>query len=862
MPARQKYSKLLLVLFAPLLAFSTTNTYLRVNQVGYRPEMQKIGLVMSRTISLEGDSFFLFDPTLSANIFTGQVGVSRSSYGDFAHVNPLDFSEWTSTGQYALVTGTVTSPVFSIEENVYGSIQSALLSFFQIQRCGTNAAAHHGPCHLNAKRISGGPLDGQLRDVSGGWHDAGDYLKFMLDEAGATLMMQQAWRENANACADGNSNGVADVLEEVLVGSQWIRDMWDPENQVFYFQETASNPDHYYWRLPEGDDQHEDPAISNRYIYACEDGKGANVAGLGAAALAESAMIWNASNRPFYNPVLAADFLSAATGLYAFGTSRPVAQAHTFGGGQTNWKDYMGLAATLLYEATGETRYLDDARQYAADLSANSDYYTSIYGLTGMLHYRLAQVDAPHYSTATNYLYNDVWWYEQQGLSHVFRECMDDMQWGSMEVMSGKAVEAFWYERLTGDSTYRTVVAEGMLHYLLGNNPWGVSFIAGLGSQWAHDQHHQIADLLDIDLFGSLNEGPITRTIYNSENITLKDPDEYADFQSDWAVYHDDLNDYTSNEPVIGANGMGVALAAWFVGTPIIEPDFKTNFTHILIDYGTTAFLSTGMWNNVSSAGTSLQNTTNTNGKPSGISVQFPTAWEDAFDYGVDSSGLYPETAQTDYIYAGPSAGITRTIQFNGLSDSKRYTLRLFASRESVPDRSVQYMVGGITNNLNVGNNTNSAAVFTNIAASGNSLVIHVTENNDADYIYINAIELIEEPSDSDQDGLPDSWEQAHFNSLDHSASEDFDHDGFLNIEEYIAGTQPENSNSIFTFSQKTAGDLLWNIATGRLYTVYWTSNLFSSFSPIESNITDGNYIDLIHTNFDQGFYRIEVELP
>ncbi len=860
----------LLLLACTVSAQAGTNVHLRVNQLGYRPEMAKMALLMSRTQAVAGTSFTLVDVSSGSAVFTNSVGANRGSYGNYAHLCPMDFSAWTAAGQYQLVAQGETSPVFAVHSNVYAQLQPALLAFFNIQRCGTNEALHHGPCHLNARRISGGPQDGQLRDVTGGWHDAGDYLKFMLEEAGATLMMLQAWRENPAACPDGDTNGVPDVLDEALIGARWIRDMWDPTNQVFYFQETSTNPDHHYWRLPEGDDLHANPAVSNRVIYACETNKGANVAGMAAAALAEAAMAWGATNASFHAPALSADLLSAATGLYAFGSARTNPQPRTFNAFETNWKDYMGVAATLLYEATLQTQYLAHARQYAAELSTNFFYFNSIYGLDAMLHYRLAQVDTSHWAVATNYLHTDVSWYEQQGLASSFRECMDEMQWGSMEVMAGKAVEAFWYERLTGYSSFRDVVAEDMLHYLLGNNPWGVSFVAGLGTRWAHDQHHQISDLLGVDVTGSMNEGPITRSSYNAEGITLADPDEYADFQAAWAVYHDDLEDYTSNEPIIAGNGMGLALAAWFVGTPIHPPDYSTNVTHIRIDFGSVTSPSTGNWNNVTSAaaGTNIAHAVNSNGTPSGVSVSFPAAWSAAADTGVNAAGPFPESAQTDFLYAGTTNGTARAIRFNGLEDSKRFTLRAFASREAVTGRLVDYAVGGVTQTVDVGGNTTNLSVFTNLAPVGGVMELVATENNSANFTYIGALELVQEAAafDSDGDGMPDDWETTNFGTLTNSATADADSDGFSNGQEHTAGTHPALGNSFLRLAgQRMTVDgavLTWDAVTGRLYGVHWSAGLTAGFQTIETNVATGIFTDSVHVVEPMGCYRLDVRLP
>src|SRR5205085_3847678 len=100
--------------------------------------------------------------------------------------------------------------------------------------------------------------------------------------------------------------------------------------------------------------------------------------------------------------------------------------------------------------------------------------------------------------------------------------------------------------------------------YLLGNNPWGVSMVNGVGSAWAHFPHHQIADIKHVELTGFWGEGPVQQSEFANEGITLRRPDIYSLFQAPGAVYHDDAADYTTNEPTINANAIGLAMIGWY----------------------------------------------------------------------------------------------------------------------------------------------------------------------------------------------------------------------------------------------------------------------------------------------------------
>ncbi len=129
--------------------------------------------------------------------------------------------------------------------------------------------------------------------------------------------------------------------------------------------------------------------------------------------------------------------------------------------------------------------------------------------------------------------------------------------------MAGAALSALWYEDLTGDGTYRRM-AQAQRDYLLGDNPWGVSFVNGVGATWPHYPHHQVADLTGSELTGFWDEGPVSQAVFLAQGITLTRADVYAAFQSSEAVYHDDVADYITNEPTLTLNALGVALSSWY----------------------------------------------------------------------------------------------------------------------------------------------------------------------------------------------------------------------------------------------------------------------------------------------------------
>jgi hypothetical protein len=120
-----------------------------------------------------------------------------------------------------------------------------------------------------------------------------------------------------------------------------------------------------------------------------------------------------------------------------------------------------------------------------------------------------------------------------------------------------------------------------------------------------------------------------------------------------------------------------------------------------------------------------------------------------------------------------------------------------------------------------------------------------------------------------------DAWRSANFtadqltNSTVSGDSADPDGDGFSNLEEYVAGTNPTNAASKFlaggSVNRTTAIQLNWApVSSGRVYDVYWTSNLLSSFIPLQTNIvwSQSIYTSPVPSSASSGFYKIKVRRP
>jgi endoglucanase len=137
--------------------------------------------------------------------------------------------------------------------------------------------------------------------------------------------------------------------------------------------------------------------------------------------------------------------------------------------------------------------------------------------------------------------------------------------WCSNNLMASFATQAYLYRRMTGDNEFREY-EQAALDWLFGTNPWGISMVIGLphNGAFARDPHSVVAHEMHIELTGALLDGPVYSSIYkNLLGISLHEQDEYARFNTGFIVYHDDVGDYSTNEPIMdGTANLSYILSA------------------------------------------------------------------------------------------------------------------------------------------------------------------------------------------------------------------------------------------------------------------------------------------------------------
>jgi endoglucanase len=164
-------------------------SYIRINQCGYLPTDQKIATAFSD--SRINGKFVVLDKQTDKELFSGKIEKANPDrWGNFNYYY-LNFSSLARVGEYyikILSDGTL-STSFSINTGAYEGYQEDVLEFMRQQRCGYNPFFDF-VCHKSDGRIFYGTKpDSTYIDTSGGWHDAGDQLKYLITGSFATAFM-------------------------------------------------------------------------------------------------------------------------------------------------------------------------------------------------------------------------------------------------------------------------------------------------------------------------------------------------------------------------------------------------------------------------------------------------------------------------------------------------------------------------------------------------------------------------------------------------------------------------------------------------------------------------------------------------
>lgn len=565
-----------LFILISLLSFKVSALeVIRINQLGYLPPSIKVAVFLS---DQKGNysKFQVLDAASGKQVFEGKVKPSDASVWGQATALRLDFSKVIQPGTYQVRVGKAVSPSFRIDGDVYKGTADFILHYMRQQRCGFNPTLQDS-CHLHDGIIVDHPTkSGNRIDVTGGWHDATDYLQYSTTSINAVYQLLFAYQQNPQAYGDQyqanglkGKNGIPDILDEARWGLEWMLKMNPSENEMY--NQIADDRDHRGFRLPNKDTVSYGLGPLFRPVYFVTGksqglGKHKNrTTGVSSIAAKFSSSF-----------ALASDVFKALEPEFASLLERKSTQAWRFaksdlGNCQTacvvspyfyeedNYVDDMELAAATLMGKNQQADFLKEAKYWGELepvtpwMELNRARHYQFYPFVNLGHALLAQSsDATVAKQFTALM--------KQGLENIKSRAVNDpfligvpFIWCSNNLMAGAVTQARLYRKISGDRSYEEMEA-AMTDWLFGCNPWGTSMICGLPADGDHpvSPHSSLTLILKENTTGGLVDGPVYSHIYQSLiGIRLMEEDEYAPFQGGKAVYHDDIGDFSTNEPTM-----------------------------------------------------------------------------------------------------------------------------------------------------------------------------------------------------------------------------------------------------------------------------------------------------------------------
>lgn len=474
-----------------------------VDQIGYLPEEKKIAIFRGEDI---GTEFSVVDAVSGETVFDGKITGSventaadeTNSYGDFTSL--------TTAGTYFIQTDNNKSYTFQIGDGVYGSISADTIRMLYLQRCGSELTPElagdfaHPACHAQMATVY---ETGEKIDVSGGWHDAGDYGKYVVAGAKTVADLLIAYDRNPEFFDDAigipeSYNGTPDVLDEARYELEWLLKMQSSNGGVYHKATTMIFPGDV---LPQND-------TADIYVTPVSTTATADFA----AVMAMASKTYRDTDSAF-----ADECLAASKKAYAFLEQnefliyKNINEITTGAYSDSKDADERYWAAAALYSVTGEEKYRAAIEKYSTkDFELSLGWQEiSAYGSYCYLTSSYALTDSSNLPTTIREKFiakaDEIC--SMSKTDGYFISLGEDYPWGSNMTVANAAM----YLILANDVTPKTEyidTARDHLHYLCGRNPMAICYVTGSGTVSPISTHHRPSTVIGKSMPGMLVGGP------------------------------------------------------------------------------------------------------------------------------------------------------------------------------------------------------------------------------------------------------------------------------------------------------------------------------------------------------------------
>lgn len=567
----------IIVFLSVLLVFSTAvcsqsnPENIQLNQEGFYPGAPKLAVVTNR---FSPDTFYITSVNVKDTFFSGLLSEEKQSAYSSTKTRTADFTAFTRTGKYILVHAGNHSYPFEIKNNILHQPAVAVLKGYYYQRASMPLAEkyagkwHRSGFHPDDKvyihpsaATSERPA-GTVISSPGGWYDAGDYNKYIVNSGISMGTIFEAYEDfpayfnQLKTTIPESGDNVPDILHEAIYNLRWMLTMQDPTDGGVYHKCTNAAFDGMVM-----------PGVTTEKRYVVQKGTAASLDF--AAVTAQAGRILKKFQQQF--PGLADSCITAGKKAWAWALLHPALEynqdkmnqqftpAITTGGyGDRNFKDEWLWAAAELFITTGEDRFYETVEAYVKEtVSLPGWNNVAMMAYYSFLHYKdqlpakckptLALMKERVIAMAETYL--------QKAKGNAFQTVMGqsvrDFNWGGNGNAANQGMLLMKAWLLTNEKKY----VDGALtnaDYLLGRNATGYCFISGEGSKPPMFLHHRqsVADGIAEPVPGLVAGGP---------NPGMQDKCHYP-FTEPETAYLDAVCSYASNEIAINWNAPVVYL--------------------------------------------------------------------------------------------------------------------------------------------------------------------------------------------------------------------------------------------------------------------------------------------------------------
>lgn len=533
---------------------------INVNQVGYRTNAEKKAVIRGEGAA---DEFEIINVETKESVYKGKLSAPVENKTAEETNRIADFSDFNKPGKYCIKCGTLdNSYPFEISDSVYSSLLDDTVKMLYLQRCGVevnDSEFGHKACHTDMATLYG---TSDKIDVSGGWHDAGDYGRYVVPGAKTIADLFYAYDTNPQLFGDAtgipeSGNKTPDILDEARFELEWMLKMQDSDGGVHHKVSCATFPG-YVMPTAEVGELIVTPVSSTATADFC-------------AAMAMASEYFKEFDKDF-----AAKCLAAAEKSWAYLEAHPEfnfknpADIVTGDYGDLSDKDERYWAAAQMFRATGDEKYSKALE--GMKTSQGLDWTTvGDYGNIAILTMDGIDKESTIYKNAKEAVISQADDHVASTAKNAYDVTLSEFNWGSNMTIANAGMILGTAYNLTGDSKYLNC-AESQLNYLLGVNPLAKCFVSGYGTDSPKNPHHRPSMAVGKAMKGMLAGGV-------NQNLEDSAAKAYCKYSPSAKCYVDNSESYSTNEITIYWNSPLTCLLSLTEATKKTTPEDTTTTT-------------------------------------------------------------------------------------------------------------------------------------------------------------------------------------------------------------------------------------------------------------------------------------------